>query len=65
MKFSGLISLATLIFLILPVTDLVAMEVLEGSKELLHDLGGLPFVEVLVLNDVVKELSAFAVPNSY
>jgi hypothetical protein len=37
------------------------MQVLQCSEELLHNLGGLSLVEVLVLNDVVEEFSAFAV----
>ena len=46
----------------LPVADLICMQVSEGCKQLLHDSGSLYLIQMLVLNDVVEELSSLTVP---
>lgn len=47
---------------LLPVADLVCMQVSEGRKQLLHDSGGLHLIQMLILNDVVEELTSLTVP---
>ena len=41
---------------------LVSMEVSEGCKQLLHDSRSLHLIQMLILNDVVEELTSLAVP---
>lgn len=46
----------------LPVADLVCMQVSEGCKQLLHDSGSLHLIQMLILNNVVEELTSLTVP---
>jgi hypothetical protein len=46
----------------LPVADLICMQVSEGCKQLLHNSGSLHLIQMLVLNDVVEELTSLTVP---
>jgi hypothetical protein len=62
MKFSGLMSLHIMTkFEFQPVTDLIAMEVFQGSEQLFHDFSGLSLIKVLILNDIVEEFTSLAI----
>lgn len=49
---------------LLPVADLVRMQVSEGRKQLLHDSGGFHLIQMLILNYIVEELTSLTVPIS-
>ena len=42
--------------------DLVRMQVSEGCKQLLHNSGGFHLIQMLILNDVMEELTSLTVP---
>ena len=45
----------------LPVGDALLVQVHQRAEQLLHDCGGLPLIEVLLVENVVEELAACAV----
>lgn len=65
-KFSGLISLCTahetLRTLVLPMGDLVLMQVFNCWKSLLHDQGCFLLCQSLPLKNVVEQLTSFTIP---
>jgi len=46
-----------------PVHDVLAVDVVERGEHLLHDVGRVPLAEVLLLCDLVEELTSETKPN--